>query len=112
MFFLNVIQMPTRVALFATCVGLATSSVLERLGFEISFPEALTCCGQPALNAGFRHEAGRTAAAFYRAMEGAKADYIVVPSGSYAAMITRHDAELADPNPLTSRTFEFSRFLI
>jgi L-lactate dehydrogenase complex protein LldE len=42
-----------RVALFVTClvdtlapaVGRATVELLERLGHEVTFPEAQTCCG-------------------------------------------------------------------
>ena len=57
--------MPRTVSLFVTClvdqlfpnVGLAMADVLERAGFAVDFPEAQTCCGQPAFNSGFRDEA-------------------------------------------------------
>ncbi|HIE57203.1 MAG TPA: (Fe-S)-binding protein, partial [Anaerolineales bacterium] len=48
--------MPNTVQLFATClidtlqphIGEAVVRVLERAGMQITFPEAQTCCGQPA----------------------------------------------------------------
>jgi hypothetical protein len=48
------------VALFVTCVadqlfpdtGVATVRLLEAAGDTVVFPEAQTCCGQPALAAG------------------------------------------------------------
>ncbi|MEV7506640.1 (Fe-S)-binding protein [Streptomyces sp. NPDC089922] len=85
-----------RAALFVTCVndalyprtGIAVVRLLERLGVEVDFPAAQTCCGQPQYNTGYRHEAEplllRTAAAF----EGHR--YVVTPSGSCAAMIREH----------------------
>ncbi len=56
---------PTRVALFVTCLGdvfypeagKATVRVLRRLGVHVDFPQAQTCCGQPAFNAGLRRQA-------------------------------------------------------
>lgn len=54
-----------KVSLFITCladvfypeVGRATVELLERLGCEVDFPVAQTCCGQPAFNSGFHREA-------------------------------------------------------
>ena len=56
--------------LFPTCLinelhpeaGLAAARVLERIGCAVDVPEGLTCCGQPAFNAGFRDEARQVAA--------------------------------------------------
>ena len=50
--------MGNQVSLFVTCmvdqlfpkVGIAMADVLERLGYRVDFPEAQTCCGQPAFN--------------------------------------------------------------
>jgi len=49
-----------RIQLMSTCLcdtfyaeaAIATVEVLEHLGCEVEFPEAQTCCGQPAFNAG------------------------------------------------------------
>ena len=54
-----------QVALFVTCfndtlfpeAGRATVRLLERLGHEVVFPEAQTCCGQMHWNTGYRDEA-------------------------------------------------------
>ena len=54
-----------KVALFITCVndllrpstGRAVVTVLERLGVEVDFPLAQTCCGQMHANSGYRDEA-------------------------------------------------------
>src|SRR2546426_11968929 len=83
---------PARVALFVTCLGdvfypeagEATVRLLHRLGIAVDFPLGQTCCGQPAFNAGFRQPAKdvarRNLALF------ADVEYIIVPSGSCAAM--------------------------
>ena len=89
-------HMPARVSLFVTCivdqlfpkVGMAMAEVLERLGFRVDFPEAQTCCGQPAFNSGYREEARQVARHFLDVFRDA--DYIVVPSGSCTSMIAHH----------------------
>ena len=114
------------VALFATCivdqvfpqVGLAIAGILERLGYAVDFPEAQTCCGQPAFNSGYRAEAAQVARHFLRVFRDA--EYIVVPSGSCGTMIAHHFADLfpddpaalAEAHALESRVYEFSRFLL
>jgi L-lactate dehydrogenase complex protein LldE len=112
-----------RVSIFVTCVidqvfpqtGLAMVEVLERAGCEVEFREAQTCCGQPAYNSGFHDEALSVAKHFLRVFEGA--DYIVTPSGSCAAMISHHYADLFGANDervarITPKVWEFSRFLL
>jgi len=115
-----------RVSLFVTCivdqvfpeVGIAVTEVLERLGYEVDFPAAQTCCGQPALNSGYPDEAARVARHFLDIFRDA--EYVVVPSGSCASMITHHyeeifehDAERSEQiRRLTPRVWEFSRFLL
>jgi L-lactate dehydrogenase complex protein LldE len=118
--------MSQRVSLFVTCivdqlfpeVGLATAEVLERLGYQVDFPEDQTCCGQPAFNTGYRKEARQVACRCLDILRAA--DYVVVPSGSCTSMITHHYEELfaKDPqrleqlNSLLPRVWEFSRFLL
>ena len=68
---------PGRTALFVTClvdlffprVGMAALRVLRRLGVEPEFPDAQTCCGQPAFNAGYRREARALARHFLEVFE-------------------------------------------
>ena len=121
-----------RVALFVTCVndllypdtGRAVVALLERLGVEVDFPAAQSCCGQPQFNTGYRREAEplvrRTAGAF----EGY--EYVVTPSGSCAAMVRdnypRIGAKAREEGrgsvlseagvSLAARTFELTEFLV
>jgi L-lactate dehydrogenase complex protein LldE len=115
-----------RVALFVTClgdifypeVGEATVRVLRRLGLDVDFPLAQTCCGQPAFNAGFRPQAKAVAQRNLSIL--APYDYIVVPSGSCTAMFRVFYAELfaeeaelaAQAEALAQRTYELSEFLV
>src|ERR1700674_3498610 len=119
------IFMPRRVSLFVTCmvdqlfpkIGLALVDVLENLGFAVDFPEAQTCCGQPAFNSGYRDEARAVARHFLDVFEASEA--IVVPSGSCASMLAHHFEELFPDDPgmraraekLARRVWEFSAFL-
>jgi L-lactate dehydrogenase complex protein LldE len=112
------------VALFATCIGdrffadacADTVRLLRHLGASVDFPEAQTCCGQPALNAGHVTDARRMATHTLSVFE--KAEYIVLPSGSCAGMVRSHFPKLLDtPDStraleLASRTFELSQFLV
>jgi L-lactate dehydrogenase complex protein LldE len=118
------IPMP-RVSLFVTCivdqlypkVGLAMADVLERVGWQVDFPEEQTCCGQPAFNTGYRREAAEVARHFLGVFR--EAEYIVIPSGSCAAMIQHHYAELFAKEPewleqvqrIEPRIWEFTKFL-
>lgn len=115
-----------KLSLMVTCLGdvlrpeagKATVKLLRRLGHEIDFPEAQTCCGQPFFNSGFadlaRDQAKHTIAAF------AGDRTVVVPSGSCAAMVKleyphlfEHDAVwLERARELAARTFELSDFLV
>jgi L-lactate dehydrogenase complex protein LldE len=117
--------MAQRVSLFVTCIvdqlfpkiGLAMADVLESLGFAVDFPEAQTCCGQPAFNSGYRAEARSAARYFLDVFE--KNEAIVVPSGSCTAMVAHHFVELFPNEPemraraerLAKRVWEFSSFL-
>jgi L-lactate dehydrogenase complex protein LldE len=114
------------VSLFVTCivdqlfpkVGMAMADVLERAGCRVDFPEAQTCCGQPAFNSGFRNEARDIARYFLSVFSGA--DYVVVPSGSCCSMISHHFEDLFTKEPktldavhaLAPKVFEFSSFLL
>ena len=115
-----------KIQLFVTCivdslfpeVGESVVRVMERLGIEVEFPEAQTCCGQPGYNAGFRPEARRLALNTLEVFEGSPAP-IIVPSGSCAAMVVHGYADLFADEPdnlarakaLAARTYEFSQFL-
>jgi L-lactate dehydrogenase complex protein LldE len=91
-----------RVALFVTCfndtlfpsTGRAVVELLERLGCEVTFPEAQTCCGQMHANTGYQLEAVPLARRFVRVF--ADADVIVSPSASCVGMVRDQYARLAE----------------
>jgi L-lactate dehydrogenase complex protein LldE len=115
-----------RVAFFATCLAdqvmpdaaEAAFEVLERLGVAVEFPEAQTCCGQPAYNAGYHAEARSVALHHIRLFEGY--DRVVLPSGSCSSMLVAHVPELFREQPehwaaarsLAERTVEWSDFIV
>ena len=91
-----------RVSLFITCltdalfpeVGIATVRLLERLGHEVEFPEAQTCCGQLHFNTGYQDEALVLARRFVRVFAGA--EVVVAPSASCVAMVREFYPYLAE----------------
>ncbi len=91
-----------RVSLFITClvdqmfpdVGEAMVATLRRLGVDVGFNEAQTCCGQVAFNTGYRPEARAMAEHFVQVFENDTADFIVAPSGSCTAMVRNFYGEL------------------
>jgi L-lactate dehydrogenase complex protein LldE len=116
-----------RVSLFVTClvdqfwpsIGTGAVQVLENAGCEVAFDERQTCCGQPAFNSGYRHEARALAERFIEIFEDANADAIVCPSGSCTAMVHHfHDLFPDDERwrkraeSIASRTYEFTSFLV
>jgi L-lactate dehydrogenase complex protein LldE len=117
--------MQRKVSLFVPCfvdqllpeVAVDTVKVLRRFGYTVDFPEGQTCCGQPAFNTGYWNEARPCAEHFVRVFQGAEA--VVCPSGSCATMVRKFYADLLASSPLreealalSSRTFEFSEFLV
>jgi L-lactate dehydrogenase complex protein LldE len=117
-----------RVALMVTCVndamfpdtGKAVVTLLRRLGVEVDFPAAQTCCGQPMVNTGYLDEAVPVVRTFAEAFAGY--DAVVTPSGSCAgsarhqhAMVARRsgDARLAAAvEEISPRVHELSEFLV
>lgn len=115
-----------KVALFVTClvdqlfpeVGVSTVRLLRRLGCDVAFPPAQTCCGQPAHNCGYAREARTLAAGLVEAFEGY--EHVVTPSGSCAGMVQHAfpqlfagDVRRAErARDLARRTHELSRFLV
>ena len=116
-----------KVSLFVTCLvdqlwpsaGVAAVEVLRRSGCEVEFDPRQTCCGQPAFNTGYRHEARDLAERFINIFEQSTADAIVSPSGSCTAMV-HHFVDLFEDDEkwreraqkLAQRCFEFSYFLV
>jgi len=117
-----------RVALFITCfndtlfpeTGRATVEVLERLGIEVDFPYAQTCCGQMHFNTGYQREAIPLVRRFVEVFDGYEA--VVAPSGSCVSMVRElypmaaelaRDQRLAEKvGELGPKVFELSEFLV
>ncbi|MBP2702891.1 (Fe-S)-binding protein [Microbispora sp. RL4-1S] len=114
-----------RVALFITCVndtlfpgtGRAVVTLLRRLGVDVDFPAAQTCCGQMHVNTGYRDEGARLAHHTIAAFSGY--DAVVVPSGSCAAMVREQYPRLPGPPGFaaavaetTPRVHELTEFLV
>ncbi len=107
-----------RVSLFVTCLGdrffadAAADAVrlLRSLDVDVDFPRDQTCCGQPAWNSGHvpqaRQMAEHTSAVF------ADADYVVLPSGSCAAMLRHTYPRLLDSPAVAERSYELAEFLV
>jgi L-lactate dehydrogenase complex protein LldE len=116
-----------RIALFVTCladtlfpdVGRATVTLLERLGHQVEFPAAQTCCGQMHINTGYQRDALPLVRRYVEVFEDCET--IVMPSGSCAgavrhqhAMVARRlgDEQLARrAEAVAARTFELSELL-
>ncbi len=117
-----------KVAVFVTCLndtmfpgtGTAVVRLLRRLGVDVEFPAAQTCCGQMHVNTGYVAEAVPIVRTFVEAFAGY--DAVVAPSGSCAASV-RHQHRLVarrsgDPRlarevaTISPRVYELSEFLI
>ncbi|OGB31350.1 MAG: oxidoreductase [Burkholderiales bacterium RIFCSPLOWO2_12_FULL_61_40] len=119
-------QRPQDVYLFATCLvdqfapeaGLDTVRLLEREGITVHFPEAQTCCGQPAYSSGYPEEARAVALQQLRLF--AQPWPVVVPSGSCGGMLRHHYPQLFAHDPvlhaqakdLAGRVYELTEFLV
>jgi L-lactate dehydrogenase complex protein LldE len=94
-------------------VGLATLELVERYGYQVAYPEAQTCCGQPMANTGCLAEARPLAERFLEIFS--PYDYVVAPSGSCVAMVRCHYDEFLAGRPgfeeLKAKTFELCEFL-
>lgn len=103
------------VQLFATCLGdlvvpeavVDAARLLREAGFEVEFPRAQVCCGQPAFNAGHHAAARRVAGTFVRAFH--RRSPLVCPSGSCATMVDRYLPDLVSADGYD--IWELSAFL-
>ena len=115
-----------KASLFVTCivdqiypeVGESAARLLRRLGVDVDFPAAQTCCGQPVFNSGFWSDAKPLARRTLAVFESDR--YVVAPSGSCASMLRVFYDELFHDEPLTlqrvaalkPRVFELSEFVV
>ena len=99
--------------------GKAVVRLLERLGHEVDFPAAQTCCGQMHYNTGYQHEALPMLKRFVDIFGDAEA--VCIPSSSCVAMIRDHYPKMAIESGdvhllkkvelLLPRVWELSEFL-
>jgi L-lactate dehydrogenase complex protein LldE len=119
-----------RIGLFITCladalypqVGRATVIVLERLGHEVVFPAAQTCCGQMHINTGYQQAALPLVRHHVEVFGRRDLDAIVAPSGSCVASVRHQHAEVARgqgkpglaarAEEVGARTYELSELLV
>lgn len=115
-----------KLSLMVTClgdalfpeVGVATVKLLRRLGHEVDFPTAQTCCGQPQFNSGYHDLAQELARHTIRTF--APSEMVVTPSGSCCAMVKLEYPKLFHDDPvwherasqLAQKTYELSDFLV
>lgn len=116
------------ISLFITCyndtlfpeTGKAVVTVLERLGHQVEFRAAQTCCGQMHFNTGYPAEALVLMRRMLEVFRGA--DVIAVPSASCVAMMRDHYPKMAAESGeaalqtevagFLGRVFEFSELLV
>ena len=117
-----------RVALMVTCIndamfpeaGKAVVTLLRRLGVDVDFPAAQTCCGQPMINTGYLDKAVPVVRSFVSAFDGY--DHVVTPSGSCAgsarhqhSIVARRSGDTglaAAVDEVSPRVLELSEFIV
>jgi L-lactate dehydrogenase complex protein LldE len=101
-----------RVALFVTCfndtlfpaTGRAVVELLERLGHDVSFPEAQTCCGQMHGNTGYAEHGQQLVRRWERVFSDA--EVVVSPSASCVGFVREHVPSSH------GRLYELTEFLV
>jgi L-lactate dehydrogenase complex protein LldE len=110
---------PSTVYFYSTCVvdlmapqaGVDAIRLLQESGIEVVFPQAQSCCGQPAYTSGFFDEARRVARSQLSIFP--ERWPIVVPSGSCAGMMKHHwPALFADEPALEARARDVAERIV
>jgi len=122
------VLLPVRISLFITCyndmlfpdTGKAVVTVLERLGHQVEFSEAQTCCGQMHYNTGYARDVLPMLRRFIEVFRDA--EIICAPSASCVAMIRDHYPKMAAETgdaafvqavaAVVERVYEFSELLV
>lgn len=116
---------PSDVYLFGTCIvdvgfaeaGVDAAVVLESYGINVHYPQAQSCCGQPAFTSGLKVEARKVARAQIKLFP--EKWPVVILSGSCTGMFRHHYADLFlqdDPDfelakSVSERSVEFMELL-
>ena len=96
-------------------IGLATVSVLRKLGAKVILPHDLVCCSTPVFNSGDIEDARELALRNIRAMEPIEADYIVTSCGSCGLTISQEWTELLglpEAESIAKRVIDISEFVL
>jgi L-lactate dehydrogenase complex protein LldE len=109
---------PCTVDLFLPHIGEATVLLLRRTGVKPIYHTEQTCCGQPAINAGYREQAKKAAKHFIQVF--GDDEEVVSPSGSCVYVVKYHYPELLAEEPawrrraeeLSLRAYELSQYLV
>lgn len=115
------------VAIFPGCMadwlypemGLAAIEVIRACGADVTYPDAPSCCGLPAMNAGEPESARDMARQTIESLESVDADFILSPSSSCAVAIRDDYVHLLRDEPdwseraqrLSDRVVDFTGFL-
>ena len=94
------------------------ADVLERLGYQVDFPEEQTCCGQPAFNSGYRAEARTVARHFLKTFEASESNRgaVGLAAPRWSTIISRSCSRRSPRRwrgctRWRKRVYEFSTFL-
>jgi len=109
---------PCLVDVFAPSIGMAALELLKRSGATVIYHEEQTCCGQPALNAGYRDYALEAARRFITIF--GDDEVIVSPAGSCVYTVKHHYPKLLMEESkwytraleLSERIYELSQYLV
>ncbi len=109
---------PCMVDLFLPEIGEACLQVLRKLGLDPVYHPEQTCCGQPAVHAGYVGKAKESAKRFIELFGEDEA--VVCPSGSCVCTVKDRYPELLQDEPewlgraeaLAPRVYEFSQYLV
>jgi L-lactate dehydrogenase complex protein LldE len=121
--------MPTNVDIFIPCfvdqlypaTAMNMVKVLERVGINVNYNPAQTCCGQPAYNAGYAAQSRTVAEKFLQdfAASATEPRYVVSPSASCVGMVRNSytdlfagSEQLGACRAVQGRTYELTEFLV
>ena len=108
---------PCFVDAFYPTTAMKMVEIFEDLGHEVEYKPQITCCGQPAFNAGFWNESRKVSAKVLDALR--EAEVVVIGSGSCGAMLKIFTPQIWKDTPreaeavaLAEKTYEFAQFLV
>ncbi|MCP4757232.1 MAG: (Fe-S)-binding protein [Proteobacteria bacterium] len=109
---------PCMVDAFLPRIGEATYRLLKKLGKKPTYHENQTCCGQPAINSGYRTKGVQAAKHFIEVFENDPT--IVCPSGSCVKTVRDQYPVLLKEDPcwakragnVAAKTYELSEYIV